>query len=70
MLSDSNTVHCIIPVTHHRRSCLDPAIFMASTIVLKPFAARTTLQFSNIQWSWCSGDIVSANVPSDTVVKM
>ncbi len=30
---------------------------------LTPLAARTTLQFSNIQCSWCSGDTVSENVP-------
>ena len=28
-----------------------------------PSAARTVLQFSMIQCIWCSGEVVSANVP-------
>ena len=48
---------------YQRRSCFELAIFMASTTVLTPLAARTTLQFSKIQCNWCSDEVVSANVP-------
>ena len=40
------------------------AIFIASTMLLKPFASRTILLFSKIQCNWCSGDVVSAKVPN------
>jgi len=50
-------------VGYQRKSCFELAIFIASTMLLKPFASRTTLQFSKIQCNWCSGDVVSAKVP-------
>jgi hypothetical protein len=56
---------CLIRIenAYDNKSCFELAIFNASTIVLKPSKERTSLQFSIIQCSWCSGDVVSANVP-------
>jgi hypothetical protein len=34
---------------NQRKSCFELAIFIASTMLLKPFASRTNLQFSKIQ---------------------
>lgn len=51
-------------LSYQSKSCFEEAILIASTILLIPFAARTTLQFSKIQCNWCSGDVVSANVPT------
>lgn len=36
---------------YHKRSCFELAILMASMMLVTPLAARTTLQFSNIQCS-------------------
>lgn len=49
---------------NQRKSCFELAIFIASTMLLKPFASRTILLFSKIQCNWCSGDVVSAKVPN------